>query len=283
MVEAIVFACGVSTVVLVLGIFFFVAKEAWPFLVDRFDAAEFFGSIEWQPMSARTPRYGALALFVGTAAVTLISAEIAVPLGMAGAIYLAEFSAPRVREIAKVIIELLAAVPSVVWGFIALTLINPMLIELFEIPTGLNVLNAGVVLAFMSIPIVVSIGDDALRAVPDSYREAAEALGATRTEVVFRVVLPAAKTGLVAAVLLGLGRAIGETMTVLMATGHSIRIPTSVFDPARTLTATIAAELGESPKGSEHYQALFSLGLALLGISFVINFGAHALTHRRPR
>jgi phosphate transport system permease protein len=151
---------------------------------------------------------------------------------------------------------------------------NSLIIELFNAPIGLNVLNGGVILALMSVPIIVSIGEDALKAVPDSFREAALALGATRWQMVGRVLLPAAKNGLLAAVLLGVGRAAGETMAVLMATGHSIRIPTSALDPVRTLTATIAAELGETSVGSDHYQVLFIIGVLLFSITFVVNLSA---------
>jgi len=159
-------------------------------------------------------------------------------------------------------------------GFIGLTIMNSIIIRVFNVPIGLNVFNGGVILAMMSVPIIVSIGEDALKAVPDTYREAAEAMGATRWQIIKRILLPAAKNGLLAAVLLGVGRAVGETMAVLMATGHSIRIPSGVFDPVRTLTATIAAELGETPVHSEHYQVLFIIGILLFVITFVINLTA---------
>jgi phosphate transport system permease protein len=146
--------------------------------------------------------------------------------------------------------------------------------QVFGVPIGLNVLNGGIVVALMSVPIIVSIGEDALRAVPDSYREAALALGVTRWQLVYRVVLPAARNGLLAAVLLGVGRAVGETMAVLMATGHAVNIPTSVMDSVRTLTATIAAELGEAPVNSEHYQVLFIIGILLFSITFIVNLTA---------
>ncbi len=187
---------------------------------------------------------------------------------------MSEFSRGRVKETLKVVIELLAAIPSVVWGFIGLVVLNPLIIETFEVPVGLNVLNGALLLALMSVPIMVSIGEDALKAVPDQYREAAEAMGATRWQVTWRVLLPAARNGLLAAVLLGVGRAVGETMAVLMATGHAVGLPTSVFDSVRTMTATIAAELGETARGSDHYQVLFVLGTLLFLISFVVNLTA---------
>jgi phosphate transport system permease protein len=178
------------------------------------------------------------------------------------------------KETLKIIIELLAAIPSVVWGFIGLSVMNPLIQDIFHVPVGLNVLNGAILLALMSVPIMVSIGEDSLKAVPDSYREAALALGATRWQLIYRVLIPAAKNGLLAAVLLGVGRAVGETMAVLMATGHAVNIPKSVFDPVRTLTATIAAELGEASAGSDHYQVLFIIGILLFSITFVVNLSA---------
>lgn len=285
-VEAIIRIGGYSAIIFTLGIFIFVLKEAWPFMRDRFDVVEFFTSMNWYPNSNVKVQYGAFALFVGTLSVTLGSILISIPIGLGTSIYLSEFAPPRFREVAKVVIECLASIPSVVWGFMALTMINPTIIALFDEPVGLNVLNASLILALMSIPIMVSIGEDALRSVPEGYREAAESLGATRGEVVFKVVVPAARNGLFAAVLLGVGRAIGETMAVLMASGHAINIPPLsfpefFFEPIRTLTATVAAEMGESPKGSEHYRALFTLGLALLSITFVINFLADMLVRKK--
>ena len=199
---------------------------------------------------------------------------VSVPFSLGAAIFIGEFATGRVRETLKILVELLAAIPSVVWGFIGLSIMNPLIIELFDVPIGLGVLNAGVILGLMAAPIMTTIAEDALKAVPDGYREAAEALGATRWQVIFKVVIPAAKNGLMAAVLLGVGRGFGETMAVLMASGHSVNIPTSVFDSVRALTATIAAELGETAVGSEHYQVLFALGIMLFAITFVINLSA---------
>lgn len=282
-VEFIIKAGGYSSIVLIAAILFFILKESFPFLVHRFDFSEFFFSTNWNPASVSKISYGVLALFVGTLAVTVISMLIAVPLGLATAFYISEFCHPKTREIYKILIEFLAAIPSVVWGFVAIMMINPLIINLFHVPIGLNVLNASIILALMSLPLIVSVGEDALRAVPETYREAAEAMGATKWEVATRVLLPAAKNGLMAAALLGVGRALGETMAVLMATGHSIQIPHSLFDPARTLTATIAAELGESPKGGEHYQALFAIGLLLFILSFVVNLTADYLIRGRGK
>jgi phosphate transport system permease protein len=273
-VQALVFVGGISAIVLVFGIFVFITKEGLGFLFGRFDVVEFFTSPRWRPTSEHNPTYGALALIVGTASVTGLAVAVAVPFSLGAAIYIAEFATGRVREALKVLVELLAAIPSVVWGFIGLSMMNPLIIKLFDVPIGLNVLNAGVILGLMAAPIMTTIAEDALKAVPDTYREAAEAMGATRWQVTYKVVLPAARNGLMAAVLLGVGRGFGETMAVLMASGHSINLPTSVFDSVRALTATIAAELGETAVGSDHYRALFTLGILLFAVTFVINLTA---------
>ncbi len=274
MIEKLIWICGISAIFFVFGIFFFVFREGADYLLRGFKVTEFFTSIEWYPTSRTQVRYGALALITGTFSVTLLAMFIAVPFGLGAAVFISEFCPPRLRESLKVIIELLAAIPSVVWGFIGLTIMNSLILNLFSAPIGLNVLNGGIILALMSVPIIVSIGEDALKAVPDSYREASLALGCTRWQMIFRVLVPAARNGLLAAVLLGVGRAVGETMAVLMATGHSIRIPGGVLEPVRTLTATIAAELGEAPVHSDHYQVLFIIGILLFSITFVVNLTA---------
>jgi phosphate transport system permease protein len=279
--------CGWSAIIFVMAIFFFVFKESLPAMtgieeigggvdaeVEKLDLVEFATSPKWIPESAKKPTFGILALMLGTLSVTILSMVIAVPLGLGAAVYVSEFAKGKSREILKVLIELLAAIPSVVWGFIGLVVMNPMIVDVTGEPVGLNILNAGIVLALMSVPIIVSVSEDALRAVPDSFREAGIALGANRWEMVYKVLFPAAKNGLLAAVLLGIGRGIGETMAVLMCTGHSVNMPTSLFDPVRTLTATIAAELGEAVRGDMHYHTLFLIGVVLFVFAFVINLTA---------
>ena len=267
--------CGVSAVLFVFGIFFFVFREGAALLFsERFSVTKFLFSTEWFPTSNSNVRYGVASLIVGTVSVTGLAMLIAVPFGLGAAVFVAEFCGKRTKEALKIVIELLAAVPSVVWGFIGISVMNPLIQTVFGVPVGLNVFNGAILLALMSVPIMVSIGEDALKAVPDSYREASMALGATKWQIVYRVLLPAAKNGLLAAVLLGVGRAVGETMAVLMATGHAVKIPHSVFDPVRTLTATIAAELGETSAGSDHYQVLFIIGILLFSITFVVNLTA---------
>jgi phosphate transport system permease protein len=273
-IELLIRLCGISAILFVFGIFFFVFREGSQLLFHGFNFREFFFSQEWYPSSESHVRYGVLALIAGTASVTLLAMSIAVPFGIGTAIFLSEFCGPRAKESLKITVELLAAIPSVVWGFVGLTVMNRLIIGLFHTPIGLNVLNGGVILALMSVPIIVSIGEDALKAVPDSYREAALALGVTRWQLIYRVLLPAARNGLLAAVLLGVGRAAGETMAVLMATGHAVKIPTSLMDSVRTLTATIAAELGEAAVHSDHYQVLFIIGILLFTITFVVNLAA---------
>ena len=284
--EVLIRLSGVSAIVFVLAIFFFVFREAAPVLFnDRFSLGQFLTSVEWYPTSATNVRYGILALIVGTTCVSGLAILIAVPFSLGAAIYIAEFSGPRMRETLKIVIELLAAVPSVVWGFIGLTVTSRILVDLTGAPVGVNVLNGGLILALMCVPIITSIAEDALKAVPDVYREAAIAQGANRWQTVHRVLLPAAKNGLLAAVLLGVGRAVGETMAVLMSTGHAVHIPGGLFDSVRTLTANIAAELGEAPAHSDHYRVLFLTGVLLFVITFVINLTADLVVRgvRRER
>ena len=280
LVAILVFVGGISAILFILGIFAFVGREGFGFIVDRLDVGEFFGSSAWRPTSDNRPTYGALALIAGTASVTGLAMLLSVPLSIGAAIYISEFAGGRTKEVLKVLVELLAAIPSVVWGFIGLTIMNPLIIDIFNVPIGLCVLNSGLILGLMAAPIMTTIAEDALKAVPDTFREAGEALGATRLQVTLRVVVPAARNGLVAAVLLGVGRGFGETMAVLMASGHAINLPTSVFDSVRALTATIAAELGETAMGEEHYRALFTLGILLFLVTFVINLTADVLVRR---
>lgn len=274
LVQLVVFVSGISAIVFVIGIFVFVTKEGMGFILDTMDPVEFFTSQYWEPSDEDAPEYGILALIAGTASVTGLALLVSIPFSLGAAVYIGEFSTGKTREFLKVLVELLAAIPSVVWGFIGLTIMNPLIIDVFDVPVGLSVLNAGIILGLMTAPIMTSIAEDALKAVPDRYREAAEAMGATRWQVIFKVVFPAAKNGLLGAVLLGVGRGFGETMAVLLATGHSVNIPHSIFDPVRALTATIAAELGETAVGSDHYQALFTIGIFLFAITFIINLTA---------
>ena len=273
-VTFLVFVGGISAIIFIIGIFVFITKEGAGFITGSLNIREFFGSLTWRPTSTQNPRYGVLGLIAGTASVTGLAMVVSVPFSLGAAIFIGEFATGRLRESLKVLVELLAAIPSVVWGFIGLSIMNPLIIDMFDVPVGIGVLNSGIILGLMAAPIMTTIAEDALKAVPDTYREAAEAMGATKWQVIFRVVLPAGKNGLVAAVLLGVGRGFGETMAVLMASGNAIQIPTSPFDSVRAITATIAAELGDAPVGSDHYRALFTLGILLFVVTFIINLTA---------
>tara|TARA_B100000614_G_scaffold242326_1_gene244214 strand:+ start:1213 stop:2325 length:1113 start_codon:yes stop_codon:yes gene_type:complete len=247
----------------------------------EFSFWKFLTTEEWYPASETNPRYGVFALIAGTVSVSILSMLIAVPFGLGSALFISEFCSPKLKETLKIVIELLAAIPSVVWGFIGLTIMNQLIMQIFGAPIGITVLNGAIILGLMSVPIIVSIGEDALQAVPDSYREAAIGLGVTRWQMVYKVLLPAAKNGLLAAVLLGIGRAIGETMAVLLATGHSVNNPFDgtfpflhALESVKTLTATIAAEMGEAPRDSDHYQVLFIIGILLFTLTFIVNLAA---------
>ena len=271
-IEWLIYLCGWSSILLVAAIFFFIFKESGG-MITQLDWSQFFFSTRWIPSPAEgnAPSYGAGALLVGTFAVTVGSMLIAVPLGLGAAIYISEFATPKSKEILKIIIEQLAAIPSVVWGFIGLAVMGPLLIEITGRPVGINVLNASIIVGLMAVPLIVSISEDALRSVPDSYREAALALGAGKWEIVYKVLFPAARNGLLAACMLGVGRAVGETMAVLMATGNANQIPTNIFDSVQTMTATIAQEMGDAVQGGEHYQVLFIIGVVLLTLTCAIN------------
>ncbi|MDR1044711.1 MAG: phosphate ABC transporter permease subunit PstC [Candidatus Adiutrix sp.] len=241
--------------------------------------ADFFFNQAWYP-TYDPPDFGILALLAGSLSVTLLSALIAIPLGLSLAVYLACLAGPRIREIVKPAVELLAAVPSVVLGFVGLVLIAPFMQEVMDLPTGLNLMNAGLLLALMATPTVASLGEDAVSAVPVELRDAAYALGATRWETIRQVIMPAAVSGLTTAVILGLGRALGETMVVLMVAGGSAQAPRSLFDSVRPLTSTLAAEMAETPIGSHHYYALFAIGVVLFLMTLAFNLLAFFISRR---
>lgn len=259
---------GTSILILLL-IFMFLFKEGYGVFAHT-GIIDFVTGTRWLPDS-EPPQFGALAMIIGSMMVTAGAGAIAIPLGIGIAVFLAEVAPRSVREFSKAIIELLAGIPSVVYGFLGLMVLAPIIKDLFNLPSGLNAFTASIVLGIMALPTVVSISEDALDAVPREYREASLALGATRWETTIRVVLPCARSGLFAASMLGLGRAIGETMAVLMVAGNSMMVPGSIFDPVRTITADIAAEMGETVQGGLHYKALFGLGMVLFTITFVIN------------
>jgi phosphate transport system permease protein len=274
-------AAGYSAIVFVVLIFFFLMKEGLPTL-GEVPISNLF-STRWYPIE---DYFGLLPLISGSLIVTIGATAIAVPFGIGGAIYISEIAPRWMREILKPLVEVLGGLPSVVLGFLGMLVLAPFLRESLNLPTGLTALAGAILLGGIAIPTVVSVSEDALDAVPKSYRDAALALGATEWQTIWRVTLPAARSGVLTAVMLGIGRAIGETMTVMMVTGnapvmfHGLK---SLFLPARTMTATIAAEMGEVANGSVHYHVLFTIGIVLFLIALVVNVTATSIIFRQKK
>ena len=265
--------------VLVLGLIVFsLFREGLP-LFTSVSVKDFLFGKEWYP-TYDPPSFGIFPLVVGSLIVTLIATLIAVPLGVMAAIYISEIAPQRIKEILKSVIELLAGLPSVVLGFFGMVIVAPWLQETFDLPTGLNIINASVILAIMAIPTISSISEDALYAVPREFKEASYALGAMKFETITQVIVPAALSGISTAVMLGMARAVGETMVVLMVAGGAAAIPESLFDPVRPMPASIAAEMGETPYGSAHYQALFAIGMVLFFLTLAFNLIADYVSHK---
>jgi phosphate transport system permease protein len=280
-IEKFVFLCGILAIIIVALIFIFLLREGVAFFAS-YSPAEFVGGAFWYPTSD-PPQFGILSLIIGSLFVTVLAALIAIPLGVMNALFIAEIAPKFLKDVLKSVIELLAAIPSVVIGFIGMVTVVPLVRQVFNIPTGLTAFSGALMLAFMALPTIVSISEDAIRSVPWSYKEGALALGATRWQTMYRIVLPAALPGIVGAIMLGIGRVIGETMAVMMITGNAAQIPAGIFDPVRTMTATIAAEMGETVKGSLHYEALFAIGLVLFVITFIVNFVADTFLRKARR
>lgn len=245
-------------------------------------AAAFFGGREWMPTASPAPLFGVLPLVMGTLCVSLFAILIALPLGLGVAIYLSELAGERMRKVLKPAIELLAGIPSVVYGFFGLVVLVPLIQKVFDLPVGETALAGSVILAVMALPTIITVAEDAMNSTPRAMREASLALGASHWQTIRKVVVPYAASGISAAVVLGIGRAIGETMAVLMVTGNAAVMPHSLFEPVRTIPATIAAELGEAPGGGAHYQALFMLGCILFVITMIISITAEAISKRQP-
>lgn len=281
-IEWLLAGCGYASILVLLGIFALLLWQGAQALRE-ISLADFVTSARWDPTSPERPGYGILSMVASTFLVSVGAMALTVPLGVGIAAYLSEFADRRVREVLKPALELLASVPSVVVGFLGVVVVGPWIAELFGIPNGLNALNGSVLLTVMCLPTVVSLSEDAFRAVPEEYRQASLALGANAWETLVRVTFPSAAPGIVAAVMLALGRAIGETMTVLMACGNASAFPTGFLSAVRTMTATIAIELGEVPQGTAHYFALFAVGLALFVLSFAVNMAADWTLHRFQR
>ncbi|MDD8025370.1 MAG: phosphate ABC transporter permease subunit PstC [Acidobacteriota bacterium] len=277
-IEKLILLCGLASILFVVLIFVFLLREGVSILKTT-GILSFLGGRFWYPISS-PPRLGILPLILGSLLVTAGAVVMAVPLGIGAAFYIAEVAPKRLRTILKSCVEILAAIPSVVLGFVGITVLVPFLKNFLHLPTGLTAFAGSLMLAFMALPTIISISEDAINAVPREYKDGALALGATHWQALRRVVIHGALPGIIAAAMLGIGRVFGETMAVMMVTGNAAVIPHSLFEPVRTLTATIAAEMGEAAKGSPHYFALFAIGIVLFLISFAINLTADLLLNR---
>jgi phosphate transport system permease protein len=280
-IEALIQVVGFSSIGFVVLIFLFLIREGVPVFFEV-PLGNLFGT-RWYPTF---DLFGTLPLLLGSVLVTVIAMVIALPLGVATAIFVREVAPGWAREVLKPMIEVLAGIPSVVLGFFGMTLIAPVVRETLGVPTGLTAFTGALILAYMALPTIISVAEDALDAVPKSYRDAGLAMGATQWQTIWRVVVPAARSGIVTAMMLGMGRAIGETMAVMLVTGNAARLPLSLdslFRPVRTMTATVAAEMGEVAQGSTHYHALFGIGIILFLLTFVINLAAASTIFKKRR
>ncbi len=268
-IRLMLFSTASTSILIVIGIFVFLGKEAGPFAFGP-GLKELTGS-RWIPVSFQKESFGLLPLITGSLLVTGLATLLTNPFGVGSAVYISELARPAEREILKPFIEILAGIPSVVIGFFGLVVLVPLIKDCFKLSTGLTALAGAVLLALMAIPTVVSISEDAIRSVPASYKAASLALGASKIQTIWKVTVPAALPGIIAAIMLGIGRVIGETMAVMMVTGNAAVITASPFDSVRTMTATIAAEMGEVAFGSTHYRALFCVGIVLLLMTFAVN------------
>ena len=280
-IEKLIFLSGVASILFVILIFVFLFKEGIAFFKEE-SAANFVGGRYWYPIS-EPAQFGILPLICGSLLVTLGAIIISVPISIAAAFYISEVAPAKWKDILKAGIEMLAAIPSVVLGFIAIFTLVPWVKKVFNLPTGLTALSGSIMLGLMAMPTIISIAEDAINAVPKSYKEGALALGATPWQAMYKVVIYAALPGIIAASMLGIGRVIGETMAVMMITGNAAVIPDTFLQPVRTLTATIAAEMGEAVRGSMHYFSLFAIGIILFVITFIINVTADIFLHRNKK
>jgi len=278
LIEKFFLVVALSCLLILFLIMVFLFKEGLPIFRTE-SVKDFFLSTEWYPTS-ENPRFGVFSLVTASVAVTLLASLFAVPLSIAIAVYMSEMASPLMREIIKPTVEIIASIPSVVIGFIGMVVVAPWLQNTFKLDSGLNLFNAALMLGFMAIPTIASISDDALSSVPVSLKEASYALGANKWQTIFFITLPASLSGVWTAVILGISRVIGETMVVLMIAGGSSRLPNSIFAPVRPLTSNIAAEMAEAPVGSDHYHALFAIGIILFFITFVFNLFADYLSNK---
>lgn len=260
---------GYLVLVLLGGIFAMLIYNSISFFMNS-SPLDFITGMEWAP-TAKDPKYGMLPLILSTTIVTFGAMAIAIPLGIGTAAFIAEYANPRLKNILKPTIEMLAAIPSVVIGFLGLVVVSPGIADLADLPNGLNALNGAILLAVMALPTIITVAEDAIHAVPRTYKEASYGVGATKWQTLRKVIIPAAAPGIIAAVMLGVGRAIGETMTVLMATGNASLFPTGMFDSVKTMTATIAIEMGEVPYQTTHYYALYAIATVLFFMTLFAN------------
>jgi len=280
-VEVLIRVLGFSSIGFVALIFLFLLREGLPVFFEV-PPGNLLGT-RWYPTF---DLFGTLPLALGSIMVTVVAILIALPLGVATAVFVREVAPNWARQVLKPMIEVLAGIPSVVLGFFGMTLVAPFIRETLGAPTGLTAFTGALILAYMALPTIISVAEDALDAVPRSYRDAGLAMGATQWQTIWRVVVPAGRSGILTAVMLGMGRAIGETMAVMMVTGNAARLPLSLdslFRPVRTMTATIAAEMGEVAQGSTHYHALFGIGIILFLLTFAINLVAAAAIFQKRR
>jgi phosphate transport system permease protein len=278
-IERVLFFSAFLSIIILGLIFVFLFREAIP-IFSLVKPLDFLLGTEWFPSSFKNPRYGALPLITGSLLVVATATIIAVPLGVICAIYIAEAANDRLKEVLKPVIEIIAGIPSVVFGFIALVILSNVVHEAFQTTYRLNALNGALILALMILPTIISISEDAINAVPQEYREASLAMGATKWETIRHVVIPSAKSGITVGIMLGIGRAVGETMAVLMATGNAPIFTLDLLRSVETMTAVIAIEMGEVVFGSPHYHALFAIGLILFTITFAINLVADIVINR---
>ncbi len=281
MIEKLIFVLGITALLIMGLIFVFLIRTGFR-LFEDVTLGQFLMGREWYP-NATNPRFGILPMIAGTTMVTVGAILISVPIGIGSAIFIAEVAPPKTKTVFKVIIEFLSAIPSVVLGFLGIVVLSNWVRISFNLSSGFTVLTGSIMISLMALPTIISVADDAIRALPDEYREASLALGASKWETIKNVLLPAASSGIIAAVMLGVGRAIGETMAVMMVMGNAVQIPSSFLVSGRTMTATIAAEMGDTVRNGTHYNALFAIGVVLLLMTSIINIISEFVLHRAQK